>query len=161
MCWLWLFLAIALEVTATVCLKLSDGFSRLVPTALMVLFYAASFFPMAMALRRLDLGIAYAVWSAVGTALMTIVGMLVFKEAASLLKLGAIVMIVVGVVCLNVASRQAPEDRKDRRATASLLQMEEASPAMVAQTELKASGGVKLLAKRNRVLHSTLNRYGN
>ncbi len=112
MCWLWLFLAIALEVTATVCLKLSDGFSRLVPTALMVLFYAASFFPMALALRRLDLGIAYAVWSAVGTALMTIVGMLVFKEAASLLKLGAIVMIVVGVVCLNLASR-LPRSRQE------------------------------------------------
>ena len=107
MCWLWLFLAIALEVTATVCLKLSDGFSRLLPTLLMVLFYGASFFPMAVAVRRLDIGIAYAVWSAVGTALMTIVGVLVFKEATSLLKLGAIAMIVVGVVCLNVASRDA------------------------------------------------------
>lgn len=106
MCWLWLFLAIALEVTATVCLKLSDGFSKLIPTALMALFYGSSFFPMAVALRRLEVGTAYAVWSAVGTALMTIVGMLVFKEAASPLKLSAIVMIVVGVVCLNVANRE-------------------------------------------------------
>jgi small multidrug resistance pump len=105
MCWLWLFLAIALEVTATVFLKLSDGFSRFLPTTLMVMLYAASFFPMAVALRGMDIAIAYAVWSAVGTALMTIVGVLVFREAASLLKLGAIAMIVLGVVCLNVASR--------------------------------------------------------
>jgi small multidrug resistance pump len=120
MCWLWLFLAIGLEVTATVCLKLSDGFSRVLPTVLMALFYGASFFPMAVALRRLDVGIAYAVWSAVGTALMTIVGVLVFKEAASLLKLSAIVMIVVGVVCLNVASRMPRASGRDsgRRITA-------------------------------------------
>ena len=72
----------------------------------MVLLYGASFFPMAVALRRLDVGIAYAVWSAVGTALMTIVGVLVFKETTSLLKLSAIVMIVVGVVCLNVGNRE-------------------------------------------------------
>ncbi len=105
MCWLWLFLAIALEVTATVCLKLSDGFSKFIPTAFMALFYGSSFFPMAVALRRLEVGTAYAVWSAVGTALMTIIGVLVFKEAASPLKLSAIVMIVIGVVCLNVANR--------------------------------------------------------
>jgi len=119
MCWLWLFLAIVLEVTATVCLKLSDGFSRFLPTALMALFYGASFFPMAVALRRLDVGIAYAVWSAVGTALMTIVGVLVFKEAASLLKLSAIVMIMVGVVCLNVASRMPRAKGRDSGNTIS------------------------------------------
>jgi small multidrug resistance pump len=106
MCWLWLFLAIALDVAATVCLKLSNGFSKFVPTALMALFYGSSFFPMAIALRRMEVGTAYAVWSAVGTALVTIIGVLVFKEAASPLKLSAIVMIVVGVVCLNVANRE-------------------------------------------------------
>jgi small multidrug resistance pump len=149
MCWLWLFLAIVLEVTATVCLKLSDGFSRFLPTALMALFYGASFFPMAVALRRLDVGIAYAVWSAVGTALMTIVGVLVFKEGASLLKLSAIVMIMVGVVCLNVASRQAPAVRKGKRTIASFVQNEKASQPTAAWSELKLDGEIKLVAKRN------------
>jgi small multidrug resistance pump len=106
MCWLWLFLAIALEVAATVCLKLSNGFSKFVPTALMALFYGSSFFPMTIALRKMEVGTAYAAWSAVGTALITIIGVLVFKEAASPLKLSAIVMIVVGVVYLNVANRE-------------------------------------------------------
>ena len=95
-----------LEVAATLCLKLSNGFIKFVPTALMALFYGSSFLPMAIALRRMEVGIAYAVWSAVGTALMTIIGVLVFKEAASPLKLSAIVMIVVGVVCLNVANSE-------------------------------------------------------
>jgi small multidrug resistance pump len=116
MYWLWLFLAIALEVAATVCLKLSNGFSKFIPTALMVMLYVSSFFPTAIALRRLEVATVYAVWSAVGTALMTVIGMLVFKEAASPLKFSAIVLIVAGVVCLNVAGREQPQigaqDRK-------------------------------------------------
>jgi len=119
MSWLWLFLAIALDVAATVCQKLSSGFSRPTPTVLMVLFYGGSLLPMSLALRRLEVATAYAIWSAVGTALVTMIGMVVFKEAATPLKCGAIVLIVSGVVCLNVASgqservsRQAAEARK-------------------------------------------------
>jgi small multidrug resistance pump len=64
---MWLYVAIVLEVAATVCMKLSDGCSRMIPSVLMVLFYVVSVFPSAMALRRLDFGMAYAVWSAAGT----------------------------------------------------------------------------------------------
>lgn len=106
MCWMWLFLAIVLEVAATVFLKLSDGFSRWLPTTAMAVLYALSFIPMALALRRMDVAIAYAVWSAVGTALITMVGMVVFHESVTLTKMGAIAMIVVGVVVLNIAGRE-------------------------------------------------------
>lgn len=106
MCWMWLFLAIVLEVAATVFLKLSDGFSRWLPTTAMAVLYALSFIPMALALKRMDVAIAYAVWSAVGTALITMIGMVVFHESVTLTKMGAIAMIVVGVVVLNVAGRE-------------------------------------------------------
>jgi small multidrug resistance pump len=103
---MWLYLAIVLEVAATVCMKLSDGCSRTIPSVFMVLLYAVSFFPTAMALRRLDVGMAYAVWSAVGTTLITIIGMVVFKEQMSLGKMAALGIIIFGVVMLNMSGNQ-------------------------------------------------------
>lgn len=115
MCWLWLFLAIVLEVAATVCLKLSDGFSKTVPTALMALLYALSFIPLALALRRIEVGVVYAVWSAVGTALITLIGFFLFKEVMTPLKMAAITMIVVGVVVLNLSQGKKPDGRHAAR----------------------------------------------
>jgi small multidrug resistance pump len=112
MSWMWLYLAIVLEVAATVCMKLSDGFSRAMPTVLMVLLYGISFFPTVMALRRLDVGMAYAVWSAVGTTLITIIGMALFNEQMSLSKMAALGIIVFGVVMLNLSG--SGEERPTR-----------------------------------------------
>jgi small multidrug resistance pump len=112
MSWMWLYLAIVLEVAATVCMKLSDGFSRAMPTVLMVLLYGISFFPTVMALRRLDVGMAYAVWSAVGTTLITLIGMVLFKEQMSLSKMAALGIIVFGVVMLNLSG--SGEERPTR-----------------------------------------------
>jgi len=122
MCWMWLFLAIVLEVAATVLLKLSDGFSRWVPTAVMAVLYALSFIPMALALRRMDVAIAYAVWSAVGTALITMIGMVVFHESVTPAKMGAIAMIVVGVVVLNVAGRERAGDELARNSRPDVVE---------------------------------------
>ncbi len=105
MYWIWLFAAILLEVAATVFMKLSNGFSRLVPTLIMGLLYGISFFPLAIALKKMDVGVAYAVWSAVGTALVTTLGMFLFHERVSLVKIGAIAMIILGVVALNMSER--------------------------------------------------------
>jgi small multidrug resistance pump len=102
---MWLYLAIVLEVAATVCMKLSDGFSRTIPSVFMVLLYAVSFFPTAMALRRLDVGMAYAVWSAVGTALITLIGIVLFDEQMNLAKMAAIGVIIFGVVMLNMSGK--------------------------------------------------------
>lgn len=102
---MWLYLAIVLEVAATVCMKLSDGCSRAIPSVFMVLFYGVSFFPTAIALRRLDVGMAYAVWSAVGTSLITLVGMVLFKEQMSLTKMAALGIIIFGVVVLSLSGK--------------------------------------------------------
>jgi small multidrug resistance pump len=105
MCWIWLFVAIVLEVAATVFMKLSDGFSKLIPTLIMGLLYGISFFPLAIALKKMEVSVAYAVWSAVGTALVTMIGIFLFKETMSLMKVFAIVLIIVGVVTLNMTER--------------------------------------------------------
>src|SRR3954471_7906255 len=105
MCWVWLFLAISLEVAATVFMKLSEGFNKVVPTAIMGVLYAVSFVPLAIALKRMDVGVAYAVWSAVGTAMVTLVGVFLFKESVSALKVVSIALIIAGVVSLNLSSR--------------------------------------------------------
>ena len=113
MYWIWLFVAILLEVAATVFLKLSNGFSKLIPTLIMALLYAVSFLPLAIALKKMDVSVAYAVWSAVGTAMVTIMGTFLFHEKISLVKVGGIALIILGVVALNLTERSttAPVDQ--------------------------------------------------
>ena len=113
MYWIWLFVAILLEVAATVFMKLSEGFSKLVPTLIMALLYGISFFPLAIALKKMDVGVAYAVWSAVGTALVTTLGMFLFHEKVSAIKVGGIALIILGVVALNLTERtpSAPDNQ--------------------------------------------------
>lgn len=118
MCWLWLFLAIALEVAATVFMKLSEGFSKTIPTVIMGLLYASSFLPLAIALKKMEVGTAYAVWSALGTAMVTMVGMFLFKESISTMKVVSIALIIIGVVFLNLSSEKA--ERRSQDATASI-----------------------------------------
>ncbi len=119
MCWIWLFVAILLEVAATVFLKLSNGFSKLTPTLIMALLYGISFFPLAIALKRMEVGVAYAVWSAVGTALVTMIGVFLFKETVSLTKVFAIALIILGVVALNL--NENTKAAADNSATAQVV----------------------------------------
>ena len=102
MSWLYVFLSIALDVSGTLCLKLSNGLSRGVPTALMFLCYTLSLAPLALAARHLPVGVVYAVWSALGTVLVASIGMLWFKEPASAVKVFSLVLIVTGLFLLNL-----------------------------------------------------------
>jgi small multidrug resistance pump len=107
MCWLWLFVAIALEVTATILMKYSDGFTRLYPTLGMILFYALSLAPLARVLKQLEVGAVYAIWSALGTAAVALLGMVLFHEPASGFKVFSLALIIAGVVGLNLSSHAA------------------------------------------------------
>ena len=102
--WLYLALAIVLEVAGTTSMKLSEGFTRLVPTVLLVVFYALSFSLMTLALKRIDVGVAYAIWSGVGTALIAGIGIIWFREPATVVKLVSLGLIIAGVVGLNLSS---------------------------------------------------------
>lgn len=95
--------AISTEILATTSLKLSDGFTRPVPSVVTVLGYAVSFYLLSLALKRMEIGVVYAIWSGVGTAAMALVGYWLFAEGWGLLKLASIVCIIVGVVGLNLA----------------------------------------------------------
>jgi small multidrug resistance pump len=95
-------LAIALEVAATIAMRSSDGFTRLGPSLIVVVGYGLAFYLLAIVLRTIPVSVTYAVWSAVGTAAIAIIGMSLLGEPASALKIGSLVLIVVGVIGLNV-----------------------------------------------------------
>lgn len=82
-------------------MKLSAGFTRALPSFLIFVFYALSFTALTLALKRLDLSLAYAIWAGVGTVLIAVIGFVYFGEQITLFKLACITLIVVGVVGLN------------------------------------------------------------
>ncbi len=102
--WIMLSLAIVTEVVATTALKASDGFSRAAPAVVVVVGYVASFYLMARALKTLDVGVVYAIWSGAGTAAIAALGVLFFAESISVMKVFWIAVIVAGVVGLQVTS---------------------------------------------------------
>jgi small multidrug resistance pump len=103
--WLILGAAIVFEVMGTTAMKVSEGFSRLWPSVALVVCYAASFYLLALTLKRLDVSVAYAIWSGAGTVLITVIGIVLFKEPATVLKMVFIGMIIAGVVGLNMLTR--------------------------------------------------------
>ena len=100
--WGILSVAILLEVAGTNCMKLSQGFSRLIPSVLIFVFYGLSFVGLTIALKKIDVSVAYAVWSGIGTALIAAIGMFYFKEPLTLVKAISILLIIAGVVGLNL-----------------------------------------------------------
>ncbi|MCC4770001.1 QacE family quaternary ammonium compound efflux SMR transporter [Methanosarcina sp. DH2] len=100
-----LLLAIAFEVCGTTCMKLSDGFSKLAPSVLIFVFYAISFFFFTLALKGIDVSIAYAIWAGLGIALITSVGIFWFKEPATALKIISLVVVITGVIGLHLSNR--------------------------------------------------------
>ena len=103
MTWLYLTLAILLEVSGTTCMKLSEGFTKVVPSILLFVFYTLSFGMLTLALKKLDVSIAYAVWSGMGTALIAAIGVFWFREPATALKFISLGLIIIGVVGLNLS----------------------------------------------------------
>jgi small multidrug resistance pump len=99
--WFFLVGAITLEVAGTTSMKLSKGFTKLLPSVLLFVFYASSFVALTLALKKIEVSVAYALWSGAGTALIAAIGILYFNETATLLKFISILLIIVGVVGLN------------------------------------------------------------
>ena len=102
--WIWLIVAIGFEVTGTTAMKLSEGFSKMPPSVAMGVLYLLSLGTPTMALKRIDVSVAYAIWSGLGTALITLIGVVLFGESMSLLKMVSIVLIIAGVVGLHLSS---------------------------------------------------------
>lgn len=105
--WMYLAAAIACEVVGTTMMKLSDSLTRWVWIPPMLLFYVCSLGGLALALRTIEVGVAYAVWAAVGTLLIAIIGIVFFAESVTLIKIVSIALVVAGVIGLNLADATA------------------------------------------------------
>ena len=102
--WTFLLIAIVAEVIATSALKESAGFTRTVPSIVVVAGYTVAFYFLSLTLRTIPVGVAYAVWSGVGIVLITAIGWLLFDQNLDAAALTGIALIAAGVIVLNVFS---------------------------------------------------------
>ena len=106
--WLILLVAILSETIATTALKASEGFTVLIPSVVVVVGYCLSFYFLSLTLRSIPVGIAYAVWSGVGVALVTLFGFLVYNQKLDLPALLGILLIMTGIVVMFSFSDSMP-----------------------------------------------------
>ncbi|WP_055048567.1 quaternary ammonium compound efflux SMR transporter SugE [Devosia sp. A16] len=104
MAWVFLVIAGLLEVVWAIGLKYTDGFTRIGPTAITVAAMVASVVLLGVALRDLPVGTGYAIWTGIGTIGTAVLGMLLFQEPATALRLASIGLIVAGIVGLKLVS---------------------------------------------------------
>lgn len=105
MTYVFLSLAIVAEVIATSALKLSDGFSRLMPSIITVVFYGVSFYCLSLTMRTLPTGIIYAIWSGVGIVLIATVSWLFYGQKLDLPAVLGMLLIILGVIVINLFSK--------------------------------------------------------
>ena len=101
----YLFLVIIAEVIGTSALKTSEGFTNLVPTGIVVVGYGTAFYLLSLVLKTFPVGIVYAIWSGVGIVLITIVGVVGFKQPVDLPAIIGMSLIIAGVVVINLFSK--------------------------------------------------------
>ena len=104
MSWIYLILAIIFETLATTFLKMSNGFSVLMPSSGTFLGYSLCFFFLSYALKTIDMSVAYAIWCACGILLISGIGMIFFHESISFVKIFSILLIILGTIGLRLAN---------------------------------------------------------
>lgn len=107
--WVYLLIAIATEVVATTALKSSDGFTRLVPSAIVIIGYGLSFYFFALTLRTIPTGVAYAIWSGVGMVLIALLGLIVHHQKLDLPAVAGMTLIIAGVAVMQLFSKTLGE----------------------------------------------------
>ncbi|MCC2607577.1 DMT family transporter [Planctobacterium marinum] len=104
MAYFYLAIAIVAEVIATSALKASEGFSKSIPSAVVVIGFGIAFYCLSLVLKTIPIGIAYAIWSGLGIVLISIAGLILFGQKLDLAAIVGIVLIISGVVVMNVFS---------------------------------------------------------
>ena len=104
MAWLYLFIAGMFEIVWAIALKYSEGFSKLWPSTITIVGMGISIYFLAIALKTLPIGVAYAIWTGIGAIGTVILGMILFDESKDLLKIIFILLIVTGIVGLRIFS---------------------------------------------------------
>ena len=107
MAYAYLLIAILSEVLATSMLKASDGFTKLIPSIVTLIGYSVSFYFLSMVLKYIPIGISYAIWSGLGIVLISIVGLLVFKQDLDMPGIFGMVLIISGVIVIHLFSGSA------------------------------------------------------
>lgn len=107
MAWLWLTAAGLLEIVWAVGLKYTEGFTRVVPSAITALAMVGSVYLLALAVRAIPIGTAYAVWTGIGAVGVAILGMVLFGEPKDALRIGSILLIVLGIAGLKLVTPSA------------------------------------------------------
>lgn len=102
--YLFLFLAILFETVATSFMKQSEQFTKLVPSVVTIVGYIGAFYCLSLVLKTIPVGIAYAIWSGVGIILITLIGLVVFKQHLDLAAFIWLGFIIAGVIIINVFS---------------------------------------------------------
>ena len=103
--YLYLIIAIIAEVIGTSALKASEEFTQLVPSILVVVGYGFSFYFLSLVLKTIPIGITYAIWSGVGIVLISIIGVVLFKQSLDFPAIIGIILIVAGVATINLFSK--------------------------------------------------------
>jgi len=103
--WILLSAAIISEVIATSALKMSDGFSRLWPSLFVIAGYATAFYLLSLCLRTIPVGVAYAIWSGVGIALIAVISWIFFGQKLDAAAIIGFLLIVAGIAVLNLFSK--------------------------------------------------------
>ena len=99
------FFAVLSEVTATTALKFSEGFTKLLPSVIVVLGYGLSFYLLSLSLKVMPIGLAYALWSGIGIVLTVIAGMILWREPLDWARVIGILLIIAGILVINVFSK--------------------------------------------------------
>jgi quaternary ammonium compound-resistance protein SugE len=105
MAWLWLTLAGLLEIVWATGIKYTEGFTRLLPSAITVAAMIGSVYLLGLAVRTIPIGTGYAVWTGIGAVGVAILGMVLFNEPRQLLRIGSIVLIVAGIAGLKLVTQ--------------------------------------------------------
>jgi len=102
MAWIYLAIGIVFEVLGTICMKYAEGFSKLVPSILVFVFYGLSLASLVFVLEKMKVSVAYAIWASLGTALIAIIGMIWFHEPVSVIKIVSLFLIILGIAGLEL-----------------------------------------------------------
>ncbi|MDY6807236.1 MAG: multidrug efflux SMR transporter [Cyanobacteriota bacterium] len=109
--WIYLILAIALETAGTACVKFSEGFTNLLPSILIFVFYGISFCVLLpLSFKTIEVSVAYAVWAGLGAVFVTFIGVIALHESITFLQYVAITLIILGVIGLKLSQTSLTEE---------------------------------------------------
>ncbi len=101
--WIYLSAAILCEVAGVISMRLSQGYTKLIPSILIFVFYGIAFTLVTFAIKKIEISVAYTIWAGVGTALIALIGIFYFGEELNALKLASIALVILGIVGLRVS----------------------------------------------------------